>query len=96
MTAPSTDVALVRARQAAVAHFCDDAEAGRTVREHLRRVPDLERALSRLALDRGGPRDLAVIRDGLAAGRAAARGAGRRAAGRCWPRRGRRWWGTRR
>ncbi len=65
MTAPSTDVALVRARQAAVAHFCDDAEAGRTVREHLRRVPDLERALSRLALDRGGPRDLAVIRDGL-------------------------------
>ena len=51
----------------------------------LRRVPDLERALSRLALDRGGPRDLAAIRDGLAqaerlrdgAGGRPARGAGR-------------------
>ena len=36
------------------------------MRELLRRVPDLERALSRLALDRGGPRDLAAVRDALA------------------------------
>ena len=35
------------------------------LRETLRRVPDLDRALSRLALDRGGPRDLAAIRNGL-------------------------------
>jgi DNA mismatch repair protein MutS len=32
----------------------------------LRRVPDIDRALSRLALERGGPRDLAAIRAGLA------------------------------
>jgi DNA mismatch repair protein MutS len=32
----------------------------------LRQCPDIERALSRLALDRGGPRDLAALRDGLA------------------------------
>jgi DNA mismatch repair protein MutS len=31
----------------------------------LRRIPDLDRALSRLALDRGGPRDLAAVRDAL-------------------------------
>ncbi len=64
--APSTDARLIRARQAAVAWFVDAPERGRATREALRRVPDLERALSRLALDRGGPRDLAVIRDGLA------------------------------
>ncbi len=38
-------------------------------------MPDIDRALSRLALDRGGPRDLAAIRAGLAqAGRSP----------RCW------------
>ena len=35
----------------------------------MRNVPDLERALSRLALDRGGPRDLAAVRGALAAAR---------------------------
>jgi DNA mismatch repair protein MutS len=36
------------------------------IRGALRQCPDIERALSRLALDRGGPRDLAALRDGLA------------------------------
>ena len=36
------------------------------LRADLRRCPDIDRALSRLALDRGGPRDLAAIRNGLA------------------------------
>jgi DNA mismatch repair protein MutS len=35
------------------------------LRESLRRVPDLDRALSRLGIDRGGPRDLAAVRDAL-------------------------------
>jgi DNA mismatch repair protein MutS len=65
---PATDVRLIRARQDAVAHFHEAAELRRGVRDGLRRVPDLERALSRLALDRGGPRDLAAIRSGLARG----------------------------
>lgn len=64
--APSTDARLARARQAGVAHFVDAPDRMRAVRETLRRAPDLERALARLALDRGGPRDLAAIRDGLA------------------------------
>jgi DNA mismatch repair protein MutS len=34
-------------------------------RQKLKAMPDLERALGRLALGRGGPRDLAAIRDGL-------------------------------
>ncbi len=65
LTAPSTDVRLVLARQAAVAHLVEETALARTVREILRRVPDLERALSRLALNRGGPRDLGALRDGL-------------------------------
>ena len=36
----------------------------------LKAAPDLERALSRLSLGRGGPRDLAAIRDGLRQGAA--------------------------
>ena len=54
------------------------------MRERLRRVPDLERALSRLALERGGPRDLAAVRDGLAQARAAAGGCSRASCRRCW------------
>ena len=49
----------------------------RALRESLRRAlasaPDFLRSLSRLSLDRGGPRDLAAIRDGLAAAGAIAR-----------------------
>jgi DNA mismatch repair protein MutS len=43
------------------------ADPGRRadLREMLAATPDIARALSRLMLDRGGPRDLAAIRDGL-------------------------------
>jgi DNA mismatch repair protein MutS len=66
LVAPSTDVATVRARHEAVAWFLDEADRARGVRDILRRVPDLERAMARLALERGGPRDLAAVRNGLA------------------------------
>ena len=47
-------------------HFVDDARrARRSARGNCRRVPDLARALARLVVGRGGPRDLAAIRDGL-------------------------------
>ena len=36
-----------------------------TLQAALKAMPDLERALGRLSLGRGGPRDLAAIRDGL-------------------------------
>ncbi len=66
LTAPSADRRAILERQAAVAHFVEAPEILQAVRERLRRLPDLERALSRLALDRGGPRDLGVVRDALA------------------------------
>ena len=40
------------------------------LRHELRRCPDLERALGRLALGRGGPRDLRAVATGLAAAQA--------------------------
>ncbi|HEY2707751.1 MAG TPA: DNA mismatch repair protein MutS [Caulobacteraceae bacterium] len=42
------------------------------LRGQLKGAGDMARALSRLALGRGGPRDLAVLRDGLAIGEAVA------------------------
>jgi len=44
-----------------VQYFLDPAERRERVRTILRGLPDLARALSRLALGRGGPRDLAGI-----------------------------------
>jgi DNA mismatch repair protein MutS len=71
---PLTDVAAIAARHDAVAFFLDKPEAREGVRRELKAAGDLARALTRLALGRGGPRDLAQLRDGMAAGdRAGAR-----------------------
>jgi DNA mismatch repair protein MutS len=71
---PLTDVAAIAARLDAVAFFLEARELRRGAREELRAAGDLARALTRLVLGRGGPRDLAQLRDGLHAGdRAAAR-----------------------
>ena len=37
------------------------------VRERLKAAPDLARSLARLVVGRGGPRDLAAVRDGITA-----------------------------
>ena len=66
LAAPSTEPAVIAARLDMVTWFVDAAAAREAVGASLRRCPDLERALSRLALGRGGPRDLAAIRTGLA------------------------------
>jgi len=65
LAAPSTDPALINARLDAVQLFVDDGNLRADVRATLRAIPDMERALSRLTLGRGGPRDLAAIRDGM-------------------------------
>jgi len=71
---PLTDVGAINARLDAVQFFIDARERRAGVRDELRAAGDLARALTRLALGRGGPRDLAALRDGLHAGdRAAAR-----------------------
>ncbi|MEH7829297.1 DNA mismatch repair protein MutS [Gemmobacter denitrificans] len=65
LSAPSCDLALIAERHGAVALLLDHPRLREDLRNALRRVPDMDRALSRLALDRGGPRDLAAIRNGL-------------------------------
>ncbi|MSO64334.1 MAG: DNA mismatch repair protein MutS [Alphaproteobacteria bacterium] len=67
LTAPLTDVTEIRERLDQVQCFFDRRDTGQDVSAILRASPDLERALSRLSLGRGGPRDLAAIRDGLLA-----------------------------
>ena len=64
--APLTDAAAINARLDTVAFFADAARLRGDVRDALKRCPDIERPLSRLSVDRGGPRDLAAIRDALA------------------------------
>ena len=65
LSAPSRDLTEIRARLDAVRHLARDSRLLEELRAALRTVPDMDRALSRLALDRGGPRDLAAIREGL-------------------------------
>jgi DNA mismatch repair protein MutS len=65
INAPSRDVTLINDRLDAVAHFLSDPLLRDTVRDALRKCPDIERALSRISLERSGPRDLAAIRNGL-------------------------------
>jgi DNA mismatch repair protein MutS len=65
LSEPLTDAAAVERRLDAVEALVEDAGLRRDLRTALSKCPDMARALSRLALGRGGPRDLAAIRDGL-------------------------------
>ena len=67
LAAPLTDPAAIGRRHDAVEFFLTDAGARGETRERLKAAPDLARALARLVVGRGGPRDLAAIRDGIAA-----------------------------
>jgi len=62
---PLTDSEAISARYDRVQYFCDEARLREDLREHLKRSPDMARALSRLSLGRGGPRDLAAVMEGL-------------------------------
>ncbi len=66
LAAPLTDVAVIERRLDAVAFFMDHARVREGLRDLFKPMPDMERALSRLTLGRGGPRDLAALGDGLA------------------------------
>ena len=67
LSAPLTEPATIAARLDAVGAFVEHATVRAETRTRLQSVPDLARALARLALLRGGPRDLAAIRDGILA-----------------------------
>jgi DNA mismatch repair protein MutS len=65
MGAPLAQVAPIGARHDMVEFFVNEANVRHSIRTALARCPDMERALSRLTLGRGGPRDLGLILSGL-------------------------------
>ncbi|MEQ9641562.1 MAG: DNA mismatch repair protein MutS [Alphaproteobacteria bacterium] len=67
LASPLADRAALERRLDMVQFFADQPALADALRARLKRTPDLERSLSRLSVGRGGPRDLAAIRDGLAA-----------------------------
>src|SRR6478672_10952466 len=71
LAAPLTDSAAIARRLDAITTFVADAAARDELRTALRAAPDMSRALARLSVGRGGPRDLAGLRDGIFAANAA-------------------------
>jgi DNA mismatch repair protein MutS len=62
---PSTEPDVINARLDMVGFFVSQPLPRGDLRQFLKSSPDMARALSRLSLGRGGPRDIAAIRDGL-------------------------------
>lgn len=67
LMAPLTDPAAIGARLDSVSFFRSETRLCQAVRSSLKSVADMPRALSRLALNRGGPRDLGALRAGFEA-----------------------------
>src|SRR5213082_3380943 len=67
LAAPLTDAAAIARRLDAITAFVADSEARDHIRVTLRAAPDMSRVLARLSVGRGGPRDLAGLRDGILA-----------------------------
>jgi DNA mismatch repair protein MutS len=72
LASPLRDAAAIDGRLDAVGFLHESDALREDVRRTLRHTADMARALSRLALQRGSPRDLAAIRDGLTAAQACA------------------------
>ena len=72
LASPLRDSAIIERRLDAVQRLTDAAALRETLRQALKQTPDIARAMARLQFARGGPRDLAAIRDGLRAAKACA------------------------
>jgi DNA mismatch repair protein MutS len=73
LASPLRDLQAINARLDALAFLSDGEALREDLRRTLRHTPDLARAMARLALQRGGPRDLAAVRDSLGAAQACAK-----------------------
>ncbi|KEP68475.1 DNA mismatch repair protein MutS, partial [Thioclava dalianensis] len=62
ISAPSRNLPQIHMRHDCVRFMLEQGRLSEDLRASLKRCPDMDRALSRLALDRGGPRDMAAIR----------------------------------
>jgi DNA mismatch repair protein MutS len=69
LMSPLTDPDRITRRLDSISFLKDEPSLCSDLRSALKHVPDMPRALSRLALDRGGPRDLGAILTGLEAAR---------------------------
>jgi DNA mismatch repair protein MutS len=67
IAAPLTDIAAIARRQEGWATLLSAPQQVAALRAVLRGVPDMARALGRLSVGRGGPRDLTALRQGLQA-----------------------------
>jgi DNA mismatch repair protein MutS len=67
LSAPLTDPVTINQRLDLIDAFAVDGRARDDVRDLLKSVPEIQRALSRVSIGRGGPRDLVAIRAGLIA-----------------------------
>ena len=65
LAAPLTEPGKINARLDMVQHLVEAETLREDLRAGLKRCPDIERALARISIGRGGPRDLAALRDGL-------------------------------
>ncbi len=65
LAAPVTGVDEIVARHDAVEALTSDTASCGDIRDVLRHAPDMNRALARLSLKRGSPRDLAAVKDGV-------------------------------
>ncbi len=65
MMCPLKSPETISERQASVALLIDKPELADGLGKYIKQMPDMPRALSRLSLNRGGPRDLAAIRAGM-------------------------------
>ena len=72
LMSPLTAPFQINRRLDSISFLIDEPSLCSELRAALKHVPDMPRALSRLALDRGGPRDLGAIRRGLEVARAVA------------------------
>jgi DNA mismatch repair protein MutS len=70
IAAPLTDIRAIEQRLALAQWLHEDPIRRERARVALKAMPDFARALARLAADRGSPRDLALLRDGLGAAEA--------------------------
>jgi len=61
LSSPLTDIAGIAGRLDSVGWFLENPQLRATVRTLLRGAPDVARALARLSLNRGGPRDLGAL-----------------------------------
>ena len=68
LSGPLADAGRINERLDCVSYFFQGATAREKTRNILKKCPDIGRALARITLDRGTPRDLAAIAQGISTG----------------------------